>query len=224
VKDAAEAEAAAAATASDNEAPPSVASSTAAEGGSAEDPSSSNSSEAAVDSQQDVALGEGAAAAAVNGVAAAAEAQGGLQQHTATEAASQRASSSTAGDAALANGVAASSSAGCRLCGNGFPSQQQSQQGQNPLARKSFLPPEPPKTAGASSVEAVFGGVLCSRITCTACGYCSISYEPFLDLSLPIPLGSGPEEGLVRKVRRGLGMVWMDAATAWCRLQSGTLG
>jgi hypothetical protein len=108
------------------------------------------------------------------------------------------------GEAPGANG-ALSSSGACAVCGCGLqPQQQQPQQQQgaaNPLQRKSLLPPVPPTSAGSSSVEAVFGGVLSSCITCTACGYCSISYEPFLDLSLPIPLGNGPEQGLVRKVR-----------------------
>jgi hypothetical protein len=93
------------------------------------------------------------------------------------------------------------------VCGCSLPPQQQ-QGGLKPLQRKSLLPPVPPTSAGSSSVEAVFGGVLSSRITCTACGYCSISYEPFLDLSLPIPLGNGPEEGLTRKVRGG-GSAWV---------------
>jgi len=99
---------------------------------------------------------------------------------------------------ATANGTAA----GCRVCGAVLQQQQQQGSAGGPLQRKSLLPPEPPKSAGSSSVEAVFGGVLSSVITCTACGYCSISYEPFLDLSLPIPLGAGrPGESIVRKVR-----------------------
>jgi hypothetical protein len=90
----------------------------------------------------------------------------------------------------------------CRGCGAAFPHQQgQQQPPPPPLKRKSLLPPEPPTSAGSSSVDAVFGGVLCSHITCSACGYVSISYEPFLDLSLPIPLDVAPREGgLSRKV------------------------
>jgi hypothetical protein len=99
-----------------------------------------------------------------------------------------------------ANGALSSSSGACAECGCGL---EQQQGAPNPLQRKSLLPPVPPTSAGSSSVEAVFGGVLSSYITCTACGYCSISYEPFLDLSLPIPLGNGTDQGLMRKVRAG---------------------
>jgi ubiquitin C-terminal hydrolase len=82
------------------------------------------------------------------------------------------------------------------------PQQQQQprQQGGNPLLRKSLLPPAPPSSAGSSSVDAVFGGVLVSTICCSGCGHVSVSYEPFLDLSLPIPLAEAGSGSLTRKV------------------------
>jgi hypothetical protein len=80
--------------------------------------------------------------------------------------------------------------------------QQQQQQPQPLLNRKSLLPPEPPKSAGNTSIDEVFGGVLMSTIVCSACGYTSISYEPFLDLSLPVPAEDPAAPGLARKVRR----------------------
>jgi hypothetical protein len=89
----------------------------------------------------------------------------------------------------------------CSECGTTLQEQQQQQQ---PLVRKSLLPPVPPTSAGSSSVDAVFGGVLCSCITCTACGHCSVSYEPFLDLSLPIPLDVAPQQQ-ARKVSKAVG-------------------
>ncbi|CAI5465316.1 unnamed protein product [Closterium sp. Yama58-4] len=59
----------------------------------------------------------------------------------------------------------------------------------------------PPKRASASGsaadpafaprlmntfVHRTFGGYLCSQVQCTVCGYCSRTYDPFLDLSLEI--------------------------------------
>ncbi|GJP38667.1 hypothetical protein CLOM_g23091 [Closterium sp. NIES-68] len=35
-------------------------------------------------------------------------------------------------------------------------------------------------------VHRTFGGYLCSQVQCTVCGYCSRTYDPFLDLSLEI--------------------------------------
>lgn len=103
----------------------------------------------------------------------------------------------------------------CEVCSAPLPALQQQQQQQeqehpqqqqqcsNPLARKSLLPPDPPKLAGTTSVDAVFGGMLVSSIACTACGYMSVSYEPFLDLSLPIPLPEAAGGSLTRKVCQG---------------------
>lgn len=39
----------------------------------------------------------------------------------------------------------------------------------------------------ATLVNRVFDGQLCSTVCCCECDYCSVVYEPFLDLSLPIP-------------------------------------
>jgi hypothetical protein len=83
----------------------------------------------------------------------------------------------------------------------GLAPQRQQQQGGNPLLRKSLLPPTPPSSAGSSSVDAVFGGMLVSTICCSGCGHVSVSYEPFLDLSLPIPLAEAGGGSLTRKVR-----------------------
>jgi hypothetical protein len=60
-------------------------------------------------------------------------------------------------------------------------------------------------------VDALFGGVLCSSIRCGECGYVSTTYEPFLDLSLPIPAGAagGAAAAAVRRKVSG------DAP--WCR-------
>ncbi|GJP55275.1 hypothetical protein CLOM_g14255 [Closterium sp. NIES-68] len=49
----------------------------------------------------------------------------------------------------------------------------------------------PPDPAFASRlmntfVHRTFGGYLCSQVQCTVCGYCSRTYDPFLDLSLEI--------------------------------------
>jgi len=36
-------------------------------------------------------------------------------------------------------------------------------------------------------VDAVFGGQICSSVSCLECGHTSVVYEPYLDLSLPLP-------------------------------------
>lgn len=36
-------------------------------------------------------------------------------------------------------------------------------------------------------VDAIFGGEICSSVSCLECGHTSIVYEPYLDLSLPLP-------------------------------------
>ncbi|XP_062109197.1 ubiquitin carboxyl-terminal hydrolase 2 [Humulus lupulus] len=40
---------------------------------------------------------------------------------------------------------------------------------------------------GPTFVDAVFGGQVSSTVCCTECGHSSTVYEPFLDLSLPVP-------------------------------------
>jgi hypothetical protein len=94
----------------------------------------------------------------------------------------------------------------CSSCGLPLPSVPSQvaavSNGNHPLARKSLVPPPPPTSPGDSAVSQLFGGVLVSTITCTACGHVSVSYEPFLDLSLPIPLPeNGANGNLSRKVR-----------------------
>lgn len=44
----------------------------------------------------------------------------------------------------------------------------------------------------ATLVDLVFQGQLCSTIFCSKCGYHSVTYEPFYDLSLSLP--SKPED------------------------------
>lgn len=46
--------------------------------------------------------------------------------------------------------------------------------------------------AAPTFVDAVFGGQLSSTLTCLECGHTSIVYEPFLDLSLPVPAKNSP--------------------------------
>lgn len=41
-------------------------------------------------------------------------------------------------------------------------------------------------------VDAIFGGQLSSTVSCLKCGHSSIVYEPFLDLSLPVPTKKSP--------------------------------
>lgn len=51
------------------------------------------------------------------------------------------------------------------------------------LSEVSPSPPPPTSTL----VDRLFGGRLCSSILCSSCGHRSSSFEPFLDVSLPIP-------------------------------------
>ena len=48
-----------------------------------------------------------------------------------------------------------------------------------------------------SIIDDIFGGLLESSITCDNCGHISFCFDPFLDLSLPVP-GSGADGGPVR--------------------------
>lgn len=43
-------------------------------------------------------------------------------------------------------------------------------------------------------VDAIFGGQLSSTVSCLECGHTSIVYEPFLDLSLPLPTKRSPSK------------------------------
>lgn len=45
---------------------------------------------------------------------------------------------------------------------------------------------EPPK----GFLSEVFGGQLSSRVACEVCHHTSVTLEPFMDLSLPIPAGT----------------------------------
>ncbi|XP_068666333.1 ubiquitin carboxyl-terminal hydrolase 2-like [Aristolochia californica] len=47
---------------------------------------------------------------------------------------------------------------------------------------------------GPTSVDLVFGGQISSTICCMECGHTSIVYEPFLDLSLPLPTKKPPSK------------------------------
>lgn len=42
----------------------------------------------------------------------------------------------------------------------------------------------------------LFVGQLKSSLTCSECGYCSTAFDPFWDLSLPIPKVRGPHQSL----------------------------
>ena len=50
------------------------------------------------------------------------------------------------------------------------------------------------KTAKDTFVERMFGGQLSSTVSCCVCGHSSVVYEPFLDLSLPIPSKQSPRK------------------------------
>ncbi|XP_077226808.1 ubiquitin-specific protease 2 [Tasmannia lanceolata] len=45
---------------------------------------------------------------------------------------------------------------------------------------------------GPTFVDLIFGGQLSSTVCCVECGHSSIVYEPFLDLSLPVPTKKSP--------------------------------
>ncbi|CAH9129801.1 unnamed protein product [Cuscuta epithymum] len=59
--------------------------------------------------------------------------------------------------------------------------------------RKAFLEEDDKsQTVGPPFVSAIFGGQLSSTVSCIECGHSSIVYEPFLDLSLPVPTKRPP--------------------------------
>ena len=47
-----------------------------------------------------------------------------------------------------------------------------------------------PPAAPQGFLSEVFGGQLSSRVACGSCDYTSVTLEPFMDLSLPIPSAS----------------------------------
>ncbi|XP_048137040.1 ubiquitin carboxyl-terminal hydrolase 2-like [Rhodamnia argentea] len=62
------------------------------------------------------------------------------------------------------------------------------------VKKQSKLPQEGgvPHNQNVTFVNAVFGGQISSTVCCVVCGYCSTVYEPFLDLSLPVPTKKSP--------------------------------
>jgi len=59
-----------------------------------------------------------------------------------------------------------------------------------------------PKKVPDTFVEHMFGGQLSSTVSCCECGHSSVVYEPYLDLSLPIP--SKQERSKVESIREQL--------------------
>ncbi|CAO2822483.1 unnamed protein product [Amaranthus hypochondriacus] len=54
-------------------------------------------------------------------------------------------------------------------------------------SKSSFPEHEKSPCASATFVDAIFGGQTSSTVCCVECGHSSVVYEPFLDLSLPVP-------------------------------------
>ncbi|KAF5736641.1 ubiquitin carboxyl-terminal hydrolase 2 isoform X1 [Tripterygium wilfordii] len=54
---------------------------------------------------------------------------------------------------------------------------------------------------GPTFVDTVFGGQISSTVCCIECGHSSTVYEPFLDLSLPVPMKKPPAEKAQRASR-----------------------
>jgi ubiquitin C-terminal hydrolase len=54
----------------------------------------------------------------------------------------------------------------------------------------------------ASVITDTFSGQLKSKVTCLSCGHVSLAFDPFMDLSLPIPGGGGGGGGGVAAARR----------------------
>ncbi|CAN4095904.1 unnamed protein product [Withania somnifera] len=50
--------------------------------------------------------------------------------------------------------------------------------------------------SGPTFVDDIFGGRLSSTVSCLECGHTSVVYEPFLDLSLPVPTKKPPSKGI----------------------------
>ncbi|XP_019180959.1 PREDICTED: ubiquitin carboxyl-terminal hydrolase 2-like [Ipomoea nil] len=49
-------------------------------------------------------------------------------------------------------------------------------------------------SADPTFVDAIFGGQLSSTVSCLECGHSSVVYEPFLDVSLPVPTKKPPSK------------------------------
>ncbi|PIN17945.1 Ubiquitin-specific protease [Handroanthus impetiginosus] len=56
--------------------------------------------------------------------------------------------------------------------------------------------------ADPTFIDAIFGGQLSSTVSCLECGHASTIYEPFLDLSLPVPTKKPPAQR-IQRVSRG---------------------
>ncbi|XP_068655184.1 ubiquitin carboxyl-terminal hydrolase 2-like isoform X2 [Aristolochia californica] len=57
---------------------------------------------------------------------------------------------------------------------------------------------------GPTFVDLVFGGQISSTVCCMECGHTSIVYEPFLDLSLPLPTKNSPsKKATVPQLKKG---------------------
>ncbi|XP_059308197.1 ubiquitin carboxyl-terminal hydrolase 2-like [Lycium ferocissimum] len=61
-------------------------------------------------------------------------------------------------------------------------------------ARKKLKSPQDDDGKSPTYVDAIFGGRLSSTVTCLECGHSSLVYEPFLDLSLPVPTKKTPSK------------------------------
>ncbi|KAL8106196.1 hypothetical protein AgCh_029846 [Apium graveolens] len=59
---------------------------------------------------------------------------------------------------------------------------------------KSLEEDETSPNVASTFVDAIFGGMLCSTVTCMKCSHSSVVHEPFLDLSLPIPSKKPPSK------------------------------
>ncbi|KAL2923364.1 Ubiquitin carboxyl-terminal hydrolase 2 [Bienertia sinuspersici] len=61
-------------------------------------------------------------------------------------------------------------------------------------AKKTAVPVTAAATPSATFVDAFFGGQTSSTVCCAECGHSSVVYEPFLDLSLPLPTKKPPSK------------------------------
>lgn len=61
----------------------------------------------------------------------------------------------------------------------------------HPCQLHGINPRFPRRAAETTFVSQIFGGYLRSQVMCPKCGYKSNTYDPFLDLSLPLSSGEG---------------------------------